>query len=239
MNPHDIGLSIVAFFSEVFGTISGFGSSTFFVPIGLFFESMHFVLAITAILHCFSNFSKITLFKSHFSWKLFWKLALPSIVFTGVGALLSNLFSVEHLIHALGVFLILISVLFVLSKKYIHKLPFGVGIGLSTLSGFFTGFVGTGGALRGLALNAMNLNKYQFVVISSSIDMGGDLLRAAIYIKNGYMDWDQWFYIPLFAIAAVLGAWVGRKILHHIDQVLFEKIVTVMVFLSGVAMLFR
>ena len=69
--------------------------------------------------------------------------------------------------------------------------------------------------------------------------MGGDLLSAAIYIKNGYMDWNQWFYIPLFAVAAVLGAWVGRKILHHIDQVLFEKIVTVMVFLSGVAMLFR
>lgn len=196
-------------------------------------------MAITAILHCFSNFSKITLFYKHFSWKLFWKLALPFIFLTGVGAVMTNWFSVDYLIQALGIFLILISILFFLSKKYIHKVPFAVSLGLSGLSGFLTGLLGTGGALRGLALNAMALKKNQFIVISSTMDLGGDLLRAGIYIHNGYMDWNQWFYIPLLAIAAILGAWTGRKILNHIDQKLFEKIVAVMVILSGITMLFR
>lgn len=239
MNFHDVGLACIAFISEILGTIGGFGSSTFFVPIALFFESMHLVLAITAILHCFSNFSKVTLFRSHFSWSLFWKLAIPFIVLTGVGAVMSDFFDVKILMRALGIFLIVISVLLFITKKHMPKLPPSVGLGLSGLSGFLTGFLGTGGALRGLALSAMALEKNQFVAISSAMDLGGDLLRACIYIYNGYMDWNQWFYIPMLAIAAVLGAWTGKKILSRIDQQLFENLVILMVMISGITLLFR
>lgn len=239
MSYHDLSLSFLAFLSEVLGTISGFGSSTFFVPIALFFESMHLVLAITAILHCFSNFSKITLFHGHFSWSLFLKLGIPFILLTGVGAVMTNWFLVEHLMPALGVFLIFISILFLVSKKYIHRIPLGVGITLSGLSGFSTGLLGTGGALRGLALSALALEKKQFILMSSAMDMGGDLLRAGIYIYHGYMDWSHWFYIPLLASAAFLGAWVGKKILREIDQKLFENIVIITVCASGITLLFR
>jgi uncharacterized membrane protein YfcA len=239
MNFHDLGLAFFAFVSEILGTISGFGSSTFFLPIALFFESMHLVLAITAILHCFSNFSKITLFHGHFSWPLFWKLALPFIVLTGIGAVMTNWFLAEHLMHALGIFLITISMLFLIAKKYVHRMPFGLGVALSGLSGFSTGLLGTGGALRGLALSAIAIEKNQFILMSSAMDMGGDLLRAGIYIYHGYMDWTHWFYIPLLACAAFLGAWSGKKILHKIEQKHFENIVIVMVCISGVMLLFQ
>ena len=51
MQWHDIGLGFLAFISETVGTVSGFGSSTFFVPMAVFLESFHMVLALTAILH--------------------------------------------------------------------------------------------------------------------------------------------------------------------------------------------
>lgn len=239
MNFHDLGLSFFAFLSEVLGTISGFGSSTFFVPIALFFESMHLVLALTAILHCFSNFSKIRLFRGHFSWPLFWKLAIPFILLTGLGAFITNWFTAQHLMHALGIFLIVISVLFYVGKIYIRRMPLGAGIALSGLSGFSTGLLGTGGALRGLALSAMALEKNQFILMSAAMDLGGDLLRAAIYIYHGYMEWNHWFYIPLLASAAFLGALTGKKILHHMDQKHFDTIVIVTVGISGVMLLLR
>lgn len=239
MSFHDLALSILALFSEILGTISGFGSSTFFVPIALFFESMHLVLAITSILHCFSNFSKISLFRGPFSWPLFWKLSLPFILLTVAGALVTNWFSPENLMHALGLFLISISILFFISKRFAYRIPFGFGVVLSGLSGFSTGLFGTGGALRGLSLSAIALEKNQFILMSSAMDMAGDLLRAGIYIYHGYMDWEQWFYIPLLAISAFLGAWVGKKILHKIDQKHFDNVVIFAVFLSGLALLFR
>ncbi|MCB1196952.1 MAG: sulfite exporter TauE/SafE family protein [Deltaproteobacteria bacterium] len=238
MNFHDMGLAVVAFFSEFLGVISGFGSSVFFVPIALFFETMHFVMMITALLHCFANFSKITLFKTDFSWQSFWKLAIPSILLTAVGAIISKWFGVDRLIQILGIFLICLALFFFFGKPYINKLPKSTPIVLSGLSGFFTGFLGTGGALRGLALTAMHLEKGQFVALSSGIDFAGDLIRTAIYIYHGYMDWQQWFYIPILAIAAWLGASFGKRILEKMDQKKFDTIVTLMVLISGIAMIF-
>ena len=239
MNFHDLSFTALAFISEILGTISGFGSSTFFIPIALFFESAHLVLAVTAILHCFSNLSKITLFRGHFSWRLFWKLALPFTILTSLGAIMTNWLSVKSFTKGLGLFLILLSVVFYFTKKHIHKLPEGMGVVLSGLSGFSTGLFGTGGALRGLALSAMALEKNQFILMSSAMDLGGDLLRAGIYIHHGFMDWSHWFYIPLLAVAAFSGAWAGKKILQHIDQKLFDKIVIVTVCISGIALLFQ
>ena len=74
--------------------------------------------------------------------------------------------------------------------------------------------------------------------MSASIDLCGDLLRAGIYINNGYMDWDHWFYIPLLGLAAFFGAMLGKIILQKMHQKLFEKIVAILIFISGFAMVF-
>jgi len=76
-------------------------------------------------------------------------------------------------------------------------------------------------------------------MMSSAMDLGGDVLRAIIYIQNGYMDWSQWFYIPLLAAVALAGTYVGKKILSRIKQKNFEKIVSVMILLSGIALMFK
>jgi uncharacterized membrane protein YfcA len=239
MHFHDLILSVIAFVSEILGTLSGFGSSTFFVPIALFVESFKFVLALTAILHCFGNFSKIVLFRNNFRFVTFFKLAVPSVIFTGIGALLTTKLSSEFLVRSLGIALMIFSIWSLFAKRRIQRLPNWAAVCLISISGFCTGLVGTGGAIRGLALTALQLPKNSFVAISSAIDMGGDLLRAIIYIKNGYMDWTQWFYLPFLGIAAFAGASVGKKVLNHINQNQFEKLVTAFIFLSGLMMVIK
>lgn len=238
MNLHDLTLIFSAFVSEILGTLSGFGSSTFFVPIALQIESFKLVLALTAILHCFGNFFKIFLFRRDFLWAYFYKMAIPSVVMTGLGALMTATFSADLMTQILGAFLILFSTYSLFFKKRALLLPQWLVVFLSALSGFLTGFIGTGGALRGLALSALQLPKNSFVALSSSIDIGGDFLRAFIYLRNGFMDWSQWFYLPLLAIAAFAGASVGKKILSRINQTQFDKIVSVFVLLSGIAVFF-
>ncbi|MCB0347523.1 MAG: sulfite exporter TauE/SafE family protein [Bdellovibrionales bacterium] len=236
---HDVALSAIAFLSELLGTLSGFGSSTFFVPAALFVESFQFVLALTAILHCFGNFFRIWLFREGFEWKYLSQLVLPAVVFTVIGAALTATVSVEWMMRALGVLLIALSVVFFVGKHKLTKLPTWASVILSGLSGFSTGFVGTGGAIRGLALSAMQLPKTSFVITSASIDILGDALRAVIYIRNGFMDWHQWFYIPILGLVAYAGAKLGKNILNKISQQQFEKIVSVFIFISGIMMLFK
>lgn len=239
MHIHDLVLLVIAFFSELLGTMSGFGSSTFFVPLAVLIESFQFVLALTAILHCFGNSSRIFIFRQYFEWRSFLLLIVPVIVFTGLGAILTTQFPVEHMQKILGIMLIVISLIFFFGKKFMHRLPQWLALVLSILSGFFTGFIGTGGALRGLALAALQLPKNTFVMTSASVDLGGDLLRAGIYLMNGYMDWSQWFYIPLLGVAAYIGARVGKNVIDRLDQQQFEKIVSLFVFLSGCLMILK
>lgn len=239
MNIYDLALIFFAFLSELLGTLSGFGSSTFFVPAALFVESFHFVLALTAILHCFGNLSRIILFRKNFEWRLFFRLALPFIILTGVGAILTKYSDPAALKVSLGIFLILVAPVLAFGKHAMERLPIWAGVILSGVSGFLTGFVGTGGAIRGIALTALKIEKNSFVALSSSIDVGGDLLRASIYLKNGYMDWSQWFYIPLLWVAAILGARAGKKVLNRVNQTQFERIVAFFVFVSGIALLVK
>jgi uncharacterized membrane protein YfcA len=53
---------LTALLSEIVGTVAGFGSSVFFVPLAGFFFDFHQVPALTSILHVFSNTAKLVLF---------------------------------------------------------------------------------------------------------------------------------------------------------------------------------
>lgn len=163
----------------------------------------------------------------------------PAILFTGLGAVLTTQFPTELMQRILGFTLIAISLMFFFGRSVIKLLPRWLAIILSIASGFFTGLIGTGGALRGLALSALHLPKNAFIMTSASVDLGGDLLRAGIYIKNGYMDWGQWFYIPLLGLAAWIGARLGQRIINRLNQEQFEKIVSFFVFLSGCLMILK
>ncbi|MGZ3713199.1 MAG: TSUP family transporter, partial [Bdellovibrionota bacterium] len=193
---HDLFLVFLAFFSEAIGTISGFGSSTFFVPIAVFFEAFSFVLALTAILHCFGNFSKIFLFQEHLPKSLLLKLGLPSVLLAGVGALLSAHAPVSILSQLLGFLLTAVALLTLFKKRRPSNISNAQASAICGFSGLMTGLVGTGGALRGMALAALQIEKNSFVALSAAIDLGGDLLRAVIYLWQGFMDWNQWLYIP-------------------------------------------
>ena len=54
----------LALLAEVAGTVGGFGSSVFFVPIANFFFDFESVLGITALFHLASNLSKLGLFRA-------------------------------------------------------------------------------------------------------------------------------------------------------------------------------
>lgn len=238
MDWRDLQLTLIAFFSETIGTLSGFGSSTFFVPLAVFLESFQLVLALTAMLHVFGNLSKLFLFRKSSDLVLAMRLALPSVLLTGLGALLSSYLSSSDFTLILGVVLMLMAGALFFSVPKVPALPAGAATIVTAASGFLTGLVGTGGALRGLALISLRLEKNQFVFTSSAIDIGGDFLRLGIYLSEGYMDWSLWRYLIWLGLAAISGAWVGRHLLAKIPQTSFDRLVAGLVFLSGLALVF-
>ncbi len=105
------------------------------------------------------------------------------------------------------------------------------------LSGLLTGLLGSGGAIRSLALTVFNLNPIAFIATSTLIDFGGDMIRLYIYIQKGYLNEEHYFYLPILMAIAVVANWTGKRWISQFSQEYFKRVVLYLVLLMGLASL--
>lgn len=230
---------LLALLAEIIGTIGGFGSSVFFVPLGNFYFDFYTVLGLTAIFHLSSNLSKIFFFKKGLDKKLLLSIGLPAVLFVILGGLLSKVFNTLYLEIFLGVFLIGLSLLFLIKKEVIIKPDNKNAILGGTLSGFSAGLLGTGGAIRGLTMAAFNLEKSVFIATSAVIDFMIDFSRTFVYYNNGYIQSEHIKYIPFLFAIGIGGTFIGKKILTYIPQSKFRILSLILILLIGIITLLQ
>jgi uncharacterized membrane protein YfcA len=226
---------LLALVAEIVGTIGGFGSSVFFVPIGNFYFDFYSVLGMTAIFHLSSNLSKIWLFKKGLDKKLLLYIGLPSVVFVVLGGFMSKWVNTGVLEIVLGAFLVLFSLLFLLRSEIVVLPNRRNAVVGGTLSGFSAGLLGTGGAIRGLTMAAFNLDKNAFIATSAFIDFMIDFSRTFVYYENGYIGKQELSYLPFLLAIGLVGTYLGKRILHHIPQEKFRKLSLLFILLIGLA----
>ena len=235
----DILFLLAAFLCEILGTIGGFGSSVFFVPIAGFFFSFNMVLAITGILHVFSNVNKLLLFKNSIDKKLLLYYGIPSVLLVLAGSYLSTFTSFELAELTLAIFLVIFSVTLLLLPNLQLPATRNNALLSGALAGLLAGFNGTGGAIRGISMAAFNLEKNTFVATSAAVDLGVDVSRSAVYLSYGYFDKQYWYLIPLLLVISFFGSLVGKKLLNRIPQEKFKKLVLFLILGIGLILLFK
>ena len=225
---------LLALLAEILGTIGGFGSSVFFVPLGNFYFDFYSVLGLTAIFHLSSNLSKIFLFKKGLNKSLILYLGIPSVLFVVIGGFLSNLLDTFYLELLLGIFLLSLSGLFLIKKELVIDPTKKNSVIGGALSGFSAGLLGTGGAIRGLTMAAFNMEKSVFIATSAFIDFMIDFSRTFVYYKNGYIHDHDLIYVPFLLGIGLLGSYIGKKILVYIPQSKFKKISLILILVIGI-----
>ncbi|MES2131181.1 MAG: sulfite exporter TauE/SafE family protein [Bacteroidota bacterium] len=230
---------LLALLAEVLGTIGGFGSSLFFVPIAGFFFDFHSVLGITALFHLSSNISKIALFRKGFDKKLIINIGIPAVLFVVLGSFLSKYCNSKLLEISLSVFLLGISVVLMIFKNLKLQPTVFNSVSGGALSGITAGLLGTGGAIRGLTLAAFNLEKDVFIATSAIIDLGIDFSRSIVYFSNGYMHKHDLYLVPILLVVSIIGTLIGKKILTFISQVQFKYVVLILIFVTGIITLLK
>lgn len=225
---------LLALLAEIIGTVGGFGSSLFFVPIAGYFLDFHSVLGITALFHVSSNLTKIVLFREGVDKKLILQMGIPALLFVVAGAFLSRFLDSDLLELLLACFLIVISLTLIIFKQIQFKPTTGNAIGSGVFSGLIAGLLGTGGAIRGLALAAFNLKTEVFIATSAVIDLGVDASRSVVYGLNGYLHVHDLYLIPILLVVSVIGTYIGKKILQHISQQQFKYIVLGLILVTGI-----
>jgi uncharacterized membrane protein YfcA len=228
----------LALLAEIAGTLGGFGSSVFFVPIANLFFDFESVLGITALFHLSSNVSKLGLFRGGVDKRLLLTLGLPSVIFAILGGMATKVVATQWLEVALSVFLMVLSTWMLLRPRWTIAATTRNAMLGGALSGGMAGLVGTGGAIRGLTMAAFNLPKDVFIATSAAIDLLADVGRALVYWRNGYFHAHDLGYAPLLVVVALAGTWIGRRLLQHISQQAFRRIALGMVLLISLATLF-
>jgi uncharacterized protein len=224
---------------EVIGTVGGFGSSVIFVPLAQWFYPFKTVLALTSILHVFSNLSKIGLFFRHINMRFLWLYGVPSLVFSIIGAYLTSRVELAYGELILGIFLLVFSAIFLIFNQLTLPANKTNALASGSLAGFLAGFIGTGGAVRGASMAAFNLEKSVFVATSGAIDFCVDASRMVIYLSNGFLTPPYYIVIPLLIVASFVGTYLGKLVLDKIPQAAFKKMVLFLILGIGLSMVYR
>ena len=226
---------ILALIAEILGTVGGFGSSVFFVPIANYFLDFQSVLGLTALFHLSSNMSKIVFFKKGFDKQLAMNLGIPAIIFVSIGAFLSKSVNPEILVFFLGGFLIVLSLIFLIYRAlYIKPNRENAIIG-GSLSGLIAGLLGNGGDIRGITMAAFKLSKEKFIATSAIIDLGIDLSRSIIYFFNGYIHRQHLYLLPILIVISIVGTYFGKLILNKMSTLQFSRFVLFLILIIGIA----
>lgn len=225
----------LALIAEILGTIGGFGSSLFFIPIAGYFLDFHSVLGITGLFHVSSNLFKMALFRKGIDKKLILYLGVPAVVFVIIGAYFSNKIKSEYLELGLAIFLIVTSIVFLIFKTLSFKPSIKNSVIGGVLSGGVAGLLGTGGAIRGITLSSFSLTPAVFIATSAVIDLGVDASRSVVYVMNGYVHKHDLYLIPFLVGAAFLGTLIGKKILTKVSDERFKSIVLILVLITGLS----
>jgi hypothetical protein len=230
---------ILALIAEIIGTVGGFGSSVFFVPLGNFYFDFYSVLGLTAIFHLSSNLSKIVLFKKGLDKRLLVYIGIPSVLFVVIGGLTSKLLDTYFLEIFLGVFLVALSLIFLIKSKIVFSANNKNAIIGGSFSGFSAGLLGTGGAIRGLTMAAFNLEKSVFIATSAFIDFMIDFSRTFVYYNNGYIHKHDLKYVPFLLVIGLVGSFIGKKFLAYIPQSRFRRLSLYFILFIGIATLIQ
>lgn len=220
---------VLAFVSEILGTISGFGSSILFVPVASLFFDFKTVLGITAVFHVFSNLSKIFLFRKGIDKGIALKLGIPAVIFVIIGAYLTTFLPTNQIELGMNFMLIFLAIYLIVNfNKPIQQTDRNLYFG-GLASGFLAGIAGTGGAIRGITLAAFQLPKDIFIATSALIDLGVDVSRAVVYTSNGYFKKEYLFLLPFLIGISMLGSYVGKLILKRTSEKVFRYIVLIVI----------
>lgn len=230
--------TIIAFWISA---ICGGGASLILIPVlNLLLPSS--VVPFSLTIGTFtSSVSRISAFKKHIKWKIFFWFVPFSIPAVLLGAYLIKYVNPNYLQLVVAFFLIAnLPELFKTKKlQQEHQKPYSKF--LLAIIGFFAGFIsGITGAI-GLLFNRFylrfGLKKEEIVATRAANEVFLHLIKLIIYISLGlYSSIALWLGITI-AIATIISSYTVKYILPYLSEVLFRKIGYGAMILSGILLL--
>lgn len=247
-------ICLVAFLTAVLTFFSGFGLGTILMPVFAIFFPVEIAIALTGVVHFSNNLFKMSLLLKSADKEVLMKFGIPAVLASFAGAwLLLRIAKIPSLLEyqlwdknfeitpvklIIAILLIIFSSLEIIPSS--HKVQFSrnkLALG-GVLSGFFGGLTGIQGAIRSAFLIKSGLSKEAYIATGVVIASLVDFTRLSVYasrFKEANLH-EHLILIIAATLAAIIGAFIGNKLLKKVTLRFVQLGVAIMLFLIAVAL---
>jgi len=192
---------------------AGLGGSLVLVPILALVLGTKEGVALAALLLAANNVVKVFAYRE----TLPLRKALVVIVLIAAGAALGGLLLVSAPERVVTMAVIVSFVIALLAERLdLARLRRIGGPVLAVGSGATSGFSGTSGPLKGMAIRQLELDRAHFVGAASLTSLAGDATKATVFTEAGLLSGDSFLValaaVPLMLVATITGKRINRSI---------------------------
>jgi uncharacterized protein len=219
-----LAATVLAF---VVSASAGLGGSLVLVPAYALVLGTKEGVALAALMLAGNNIAKVVAYRRTLPFAASVGVLAATVVGSFVGARLL-ITAPEDLVAGAVIAVILVTFLVELRG---HERVLKVGAVVPALgSGLTSGFSGTSGPLKGIALRALRLDRMHLVGAASLVSLTGDATKVGVYAQSGLLATGQ-FRLAAFAVPVMVAStWLGRRINSRLGErgytVLFWGVLT-------------
>jgi hypothetical protein len=233
-------LTIIFFVSILAATISGaagFGGALLMIPILSGIVGISAAIPIITIGQIFGNASRVWFGRKELNWKPIIFFLITAIPFTVVGSYLFSKVNPNYIKIFIGILLILIVIYRRVKPKKIRLNNQAMLLG-GSLTGFLSGLAGSAGPLGAAFFLGLNLSATAYIASEAFTALTLHLIKSIVYNKFSLIGEVELLYGLFVGIAMILGSWAGKKIIEKMSREKFLIFVEILLFLSGVQLIF-
>lgn len=247
-------ICLSAFITAILTFFSGFGLGTILTPVFAIFFPIDIAIALTGVVHFSNNLFKIALVGKHTNKGVILRFGIPAIIASFIGAWLllkitilptllqyelwGKIFEITPVKIIIALLLIIFSILEI--SPSFQKIQFSkdkLVLG-GILSGFFGGLTGIQGAIRSAFLIKSGLSKEAYIATGVVIACLVDFTRLSVYASRFTSSnlHENLTLLISATLAAIAGAYLGKKLLKKVTLRSIQLLVGVMLILVSVAL---
>lgn len=218
--------------------VSGFGIGSLLTPVLSLEVGTKLAVAAVAIPHALGTAQRFWLLRRDVDWRVVWSFGVTSALGGLAGALLQARASSRVLEIVFGTLLLLAGMSEL--TGWMRRIEWGRTSAwiAGALSGALGGLVGNQGGIRTAAMLGYDVPKESFVATATAIALFVDAARLPVYaVTQGQAIAKIWVPVLFVTAGVVIGTLLGARILSRLSQVVFRRVVALLLLGLGAYML--
>jgi uncharacterized membrane protein YfcA len=229
-----ITLAIVAFGAGTIAAVAGFGIGSILTPVIAFHADTKIAVAAVSIPHLLGTVLRFWRLRRNIDWNVFMNFGIASAAGGLIGAVLHARVASPSLTVLFGGLLVFAGMAGL--TGFSSRMRFGTVAAYiaGTVSGAFGGLVGNQGGVRSAAMLGFPIPKESFVATATAIALIVDAARIPVYfLAEGPRILELWPAVSVSAAGVLVGTLSGERILRRVPEVLFRRLVSLLILALG------